>query len=110
MIASLGAMGLPGLAGFVAEFNVFIGSFQAFGAWTFLALLGVVVTAAYFLLTLQRAFFGPIPSIVPKIKDLIGAETHPYAILAVLLFVFGIFPFLLLSFLNPTTMAFISRL
>ena len=110
VIASLGAMGLPGLAGFVAEFNVFVGSFQAFGAWTFLGLLGVVITAAYFLLTLQRAFFGPIPSIVPKIKDLIGAETYPYAILAVLLFVFGIFPFLLLSFLNPTTMAFISRL
>src|SRR3990167_6906211 len=103
-------MGLPGLAGFVAEFNVFVGSFQAFGAWTFLGLLGVVVTAAYFLLTLQRAFFGPIPSVVPKIRDLVGAATYPYAVFAVLLFVFGIFSFLFLSFLNPTTMAFISRL
>ncbi len=108
VIASLGSMGLPGLSGFVAEFSVFVGSFQAFGAWTFLALLGVVVTAAYFLLTLQRGFFGPASPMLPKIKDFVGAEAHPYIILAVLVFVFGIFPATLLAILNPTTMAFLS--
>jgi len=110
VIASLASMGLPGLSGFVAEFSVFVGSFQAFGAWTFLALLGVVVTAAYFLLTLQRGFFGAIPTMLPKMKDFAGAEMYPYTILAVFIFVFGIFPALLLSMLNPTTMAFISAL
>lgn len=72
IIGGLVSMGMPGLSGFVAEFPIFVGMWQAartltlpsgqpafyYAVITVIAIVGVVVTAAYVLRVVQRVFFG----------------------------------------------------
>src|SRR5207249_8133801 len=68
-IIFFGAMGLPGMCGFVGEFMVILGTwnFSPPGApywgpiFSVLAAMTVVITASYILWTLQRVFFGQNP-------------------------------------------------
>jgi NADH-quinone oxidoreductase subunit M len=61
------SLGLPGLSGFIAEITVFVGSFQAWPRWTLVATIGMVVTAAYYLITLQKVYLGePAPVYLDK--------------------------------------------
>lgn len=61
-VAFFGSLGLPGFSGFVGELFTLMGSFQSpwLPGWiTAVAVLGIVLAAAYLLWTLQRMFFGP---------------------------------------------------
>jgi NADH-quinone oxidoreductase subunit M len=60
-IAFFGAIGLPGLSGFVSEILIFLGSFKTFPVYTIIAASGVVLGAAYMLWALQKVFFGKLP-------------------------------------------------
>ncbi|MDZ7827420.1 MAG: NADH-quinone oxidoreductase subunit M [Gammaproteobacteria bacterium] len=55
---ALAALGLPGLANFVGEFLVLLGSFGVDVPRTVLAALGMVLAAVYALAMMQRAFQG----------------------------------------------------
>jgi NADH-quinone oxidoreductase subunit M len=57
------SLGLPGLSGFIAEVVSLVGSFQAFPHVTLIATVGMVVTAAYYLITLQKVFLGTTPPV-----------------------------------------------
>jgi NADH-quinone oxidoreductase subunit M len=59
VFAGLAGLGLPALAGFVAEITIFLGAFGRHEAPVAVALLGVLLAAAYILWALQRSFFGP---------------------------------------------------
>lgn len=59
IFAGLASLGLPGLAGFVAEFTIFIGAFDRFEVPTILGVVGVLLAAGYILWMIQRVFFGP---------------------------------------------------
>lgn len=59
VFAGLASLGLPGLAGFIAEFTVFIGSFERFEAPALIGVFGVLLAAGYILWMIQRVFFGP---------------------------------------------------
>ena len=59
VFAGLAGLGLPALAGFVAEITIFLGAFASQTAPVSVALLGVLLAAAYILWALQRTFFGP---------------------------------------------------
>ncbi|MCI0849373.1 MAG: NADH-quinone oxidoreductase subunit M, partial [Chloroflexi bacterium] len=48
-IAGLASLGLPGLSGFVAEFNIFVGVFRTYPALGALGILGAAITAIYIL-------------------------------------------------------------
>jgi NADH-quinone oxidoreductase subunit M len=59
--AAFGYMGLPLMAGFAAEFYIFVGSFDAFAGsklFTAVAMFGIVLVAGYLLLAMQRVLFG----------------------------------------------------
>jgi NADH-quinone oxidoreductase subunit M len=62
VITTLSVVGLPMLNGFVGEFLVFSGSMQStithHIGWTVLATSGVILTASYMLLMIQRVFYG----------------------------------------------------
>jgi NADH-quinone oxidoreductase subunit M len=62
MIAFFGALGLPGLSGFVSEMMVFFGAFRSnlpdAKLFTILGTIGVVLGAAYILVMLQKVFLG----------------------------------------------------
>ena len=56
-VGAFASLGLPGLSGFIAEFQIFTGSIAA-APVTAVALVGILVTAALFLRALQRLFTG----------------------------------------------------
>jgi NAD(P)H-quinone oxidoreductase subunit 4 len=58
ILAVMASAGLPGMAGFISEFLVFRGSISAFPMATLLCMVGSGLTAVYFLLLVNRAFFG----------------------------------------------------
>ena len=102
-----GSLGLPGLAGFIAEFLVFMGTFAAdpvgTGDYPFFRLgavisgLGIIVTAAFLLWTIQRVLLGPLNPRWAKLPDVEARERVPLLVLGVLSVVFGVIPGLLLS-------------
>lgn len=57
---SMASLGLPGMAPFVAEFQIFLGTWQAFEYLMFIPILVMAVTAAYYLWAIQRTMFGPL--------------------------------------------------
>ncbi len=59
VFAGLAGLGLPALAGFVAEITIFLGAFASQTEAVSVSLLGVLLAAAYILWALQRTFFGP---------------------------------------------------
>lgn len=93
LFAYLAGLGLPGLAGFVAELTIFLGTFEAFGWWVLLPLAVLIVTAAYFLYAFQRAYHGPYaPDRVAVHGDVVWYEFVPMFVLALATFAFGVWP------------------
>ena len=69
IVGVMASAGLPGMAGFIAEFLVFRGSLTSFPLATLLSMVGSGLTAVYFLLLVNRAFFGRLavsPAPVPE--------------------------------------------
>ncbi|HEV2260188.1 MAG TPA: NADH-quinone oxidoreductase subunit M [Streptosporangiaceae bacterium] len=105
-VAAFGSLGLPGLSGFIAEFQIFTGSLATAAVATAIAVLGIVITAALFLRALQRIFTGPLrlpggPGTPAAFGDLTASEaasTVPLLALAVLI---GITPAFLLDLIDP---------
>jgi NADH-quinone oxidoreductase subunit M len=98
IFSSLAAFGLPGFSGFIAEFLVITSSLTVY-IWTALLLLGVALTAGYFIWTLNRVAFS-IPSGETKIRDITLKEYLPSLIMAIPIILLGVFPSLLLDLLN----------
>ncbi len=68
VIAALGSLGLPGLSGFLAEFHVFAGSFEAAPVAVMVSVTGVLVTAGLFLVALQRLLTGELRIPVAEVR------------------------------------------
>ncbi|MCS7223902.1 MAG: NADH-quinone oxidoreductase subunit M [Armatimonadetes bacterium] len=97
---SMGELGLPGLAGFWGEFLAVLGAFQLF-AWAGLAVIGIVITAAYFLWTVQRMFLGEPKEAHSNYPDMNLQEHISLWPLAVLTFLAGVYPKGLLTIIQP---------
>ena len=102
-IGFLASLGLPGLVSFAAEFMVFAAVFFKWGLWIFVPIIGVAVTAAYYLWALQRSMFGPMTDKIDTshLKDISWYEGIPVAVLVFLIAVFGVFPSLVFSRIGP---------
>ncbi len=96
-IAAVASIGVPGMAGFIAQFEIFLGSYPAHRFGTAACLLGVVLGTAYLLGMTQRALFGPIREAFQRLRDLGPLEVTTMVILLVPLFALGIFPQLLVE-------------
>ena len=104
IVAAFASLGLPGLAGFVAEFQIFVGTFAVFPWLAAIGLLGgVVVTAALFLQMLQQLFFGPLPPRWSTWRDLAGGETAVLAVLLAPVVAIGVLPRWLLAPIDTAT-------
>ncbi len=106
-LACLSSLGLPGLAGFVAELLVFLGAWGSAHAWWAIpGILGAWVTAVYVLRAVRDVFWGPGPSeafehLGPPRK----AEYVALVMLAVCLVVLGVYPKVLLDGIGLMTEA-----
>ncbi len=99
-IGGLSSFGLPGTAGFVAEFLVLVGAYSSKYAlipvFAAISVIGVVVTAAYVLRMLQRIFFGEVDNkTFGALPDAKTTEWVSLVVLASLILIFGLFPSLL---------------
>jgi NADH-quinone oxidoreductase subunit M len=97
MFASLG---LPGLAQFPAELQIFLGTFDVYPGIAAVAVLGLVVTAALFLLALQRAFLGETGERWRGLPDLGRRELSALVPLIVLTVALGVYPRLALDLIS----------
>ncbi len=98
VIAGLSSLGLPGLAGFVAEFLVFLGAWvSAHPWWMFPGVLGAFITAIYVLRAVRMIFLGPPNPEYPDLPDARGVEWVTLFVLGGLLIVLGMYPRLLLD-------------
>ncbi len=95
--------GTPGMVGFIAEFTVFRGSFPVFPLQTLLCMVGTGLTAAYFLLMVNRAFFGRLSEVVIAMPRRRLQEQLPAALLAVLVVVLGLQPAWVTGWVEATT-------
>ncbi len=106
LLTSFASLGLPGLAGFVGEFLVLRGSYTTLTLLTFIAVFGVVLTAAYILWKIiQKVLLGNANPEWAKIPDLHGYEILTLIPLAVLMLVIGIYPNWILDTIDKATQA-----
>jgi NADH-quinone oxidoreductase subunit M len=107
VIAGVASMGLPGFSGFVAEFQVLMGSWQVYPKMTMLAGVGILIGVAYTLRALQKAFYSDVPAPSHGAHDdhPMDPITTPERAGTVLLIgaslVIGLFPTLLMNWIEP---------
>jgi NADH-quinone oxidoreductase subunit M len=93
MIMFLSSMGLPLLNGFIGEFTILQGTFMENKLWAGLAVIGVILAAAYLLWLYQRVFFGKVTNPKnEKLRDLNVRELVYFAPLIAVAFWIGLYP------------------
>ena len=110
MFGWMASLGLPLLAGFVAEFLLLIAYWHEFGWWILGPGLALAITAAYYLWSMQRTIFeGGEETQPPKemegkpIPDISDMEKVAMLILAGFTILFGIFPAIALDMMSDWT-------
>lgn len=107
MFSWMASLGLPLLAGFVAEVAVLIALWYEFGWWVIIPGITLAITAAYYLWSMQRTIFeGGNETQLPESlgdeepKDIDISERIGLMALAILTVIFGIFPFIFFEMMS----------
>jgi len=108
VIAFFAALGLPAFSMFLSEAFVFLGSFQTWQTWTIASAVGMILTAAYFLLTLQRMFFGTVPERWNQLTDVTPRELVSLVPLAAIVIAVGIYPGPIVDLMTTSVNALVS--
>ncbi len=98
MIGFFASLGLPGLNSFWSEFMVLLGTYSsptlaATRALVIVPMVSLVVTAGYYVYTMQRILFGDVPKDYEHAHDLAPWERFSYVVLIILIFAVGFLPF-----------------
>jgi len=117
LIITLASIGLPGLSGFVGEFLILNGSFNAYQSWSSaglpsffvhpkvlatIATTGVILSAVYMLYLFQKVMFGPLTN--PRnrdLPDLTNREIAVFVPIVAMAFWLGIYPATFLRGIDP---------
>jgi NADH-quinone oxidoreductase subunit M len=103
MVMMLASVGLPGTSGFIGEFLVLLGTFQANILVAVLATSGVVLGVPYMLYLYRRVVFGKlVREDLKTIRDLNAREVLVFAPLVVLVLWMGIYPNSFLEVIEPS--------
>ena len=102
MIFTMASVGLPTTSGFVGEFLVLVGAYQASTLVAFMATTGVVLGAAYMLWLYRRVVFGEITNGEVKTMQDVNAREITFFVPIVLLVIWlGVYPKPYLSAMEP---------
>lgn len=101
LIAGLATLSLPGLAPFISEFLVLVGTFTRYPVFGLIAASGLVLSAIYILWLYQRIMTGPVTEGNENLRDLVPRELAVVAPLMALLLVLGVYPKPALDVINP---------
>ena len=123
MFAWMASLGLPLLAGFVAELMMFLALWHFISAegWSVLWMVGpafvLAITAAYYLWSMQRTIFEGGDETQPPeslkgqaVPDIGDAEKLAMVIMAAFTILFGVMPWIALDMMNGWTVAFFESL
>jgi NAD(P)H-quinone oxidoreductase subunit 4 len=108
VLGGMASAGIPGLAGFIAEFLVFQGSFSVFPIPTLFGVVGTGLTAVYFVILLNRTCFGRLDNSIAYFPPVLPIERTPALILAALIIFLGVQPTWLVRWAEPTTTAMVA--
>jgi NADH-quinone oxidoreductase subunit M len=110
LVAGLSSLSLPGLAPFVSEFMVLVGTFSRYPVAAVIAVSGIVLAALYILVMYQRTMTGPLRDDNAHITDLRTFEVASLAPAIVLIVGLGFFPQPLLKVINPAVDAALAHI
>ncbi|WP_304528948.1 proton-conducting transporter membrane subunit, partial [Mycobacterium sp. shizuoka-1] len=105
LIAGLATLSLPGLAPFISEFLVLIGTFTRYPAFAVIASAALVLSAVYILWLYQRMMTGPVTEGTDTVRDLGKRELLVVTPLIALLITLGVYPKIALDVINPAVTA-----
>ncbi len=99
MLFTMASVGLPGTSGFVGEFLVMLGAYQAETWVAFAICTGIILGAAYMLYLYRRIIFGVLEKAdLKSLKDLEPREIAIMVPLAAVVLWMGVYP---KTFLDP---------
>lgn len=119
LIVALSSMGLPGLNGFVGEFTILLGAWEAgqsggsLGSYLYagFAAIGVILAAIYMLTMFQKLFLGPLDKEENRqLKDLNWREIVTLVPLIILIFWIGLYPRPFFSLMAPAVDKLVANL
>ncbi|MFJ8589122.1 NADH-quinone oxidoreductase subunit M [Streptomyces sp. NPDC093595] len=101
LVGGLATLSLPGLAPFVSEFLVLVGTFARYPVAGIVATSGIVLAALYTLVLYQRTMTGPVKAEVRAMPDLKARELVVVAPLIALLLLLGVYPKPVTEIIDP---------
>ena len=116
MFGWMASLGLPLLAGFVAEVTIMIAFWMSYGWLVLLPALTLIVTAAYYLNSMQRTIFesndphrGDLPDSLhgEEPSDITWHENIGMFVLAGMTVLFGIMPFIFWDMMSDWSSGFV---
>ncbi|MFQ6015022.1 MAG: NuoM family protein [Anaerolineae bacterium] len=110
MVGGFTSMGMPGLSGFPAEFQVLAGTWRSYPLIAFLAVFGVVITAAYIMRVVRMVFLGPLKEEYAELPSAYPLEKAALAILVAFLFIVGIYPTFMVNLIHTGVTPVVARL
>jgi len=128
IIGGLVSMGMPGLSGFIAEFPIFLGVWEGgslnlggtalglnpanfYPLIAVLAVLGIIITAAYILRAISTVFFGEYNADKwHDMRPLLAIDKLTLVGFSVILILLGVFPALIAPMVEAGVMPVVDRL
>jgi NAD(P)H-quinone oxidoreductase subunit 4 len=105
VMGAMASAGIPGMVGFIAEFIVYRSSYVVFPVQTLLSMIGTGLTAVYFLLMVNKVFFGRLPDELDDLPRVYWQDRFPAFVVAGLIVILGIQPSWMLRWSQATTTA-----
>lgn len=127
IIGGLVGMGMPGLSGFLAEFPIFLGVWQGrgldltavfglnpsnyYGLVAVIAILGIIITAAYILRAVHIVFFGEYDGDKwHDMRPLLSIDKFVLVLFSVILIVIGVLPVVIAPIVTSGVEPVVARL
>lgn len=105
VIGGLANVGMPGLAGFPAEVQIFFAAIRHNMLFGVIGVFGIMLSTIYIFRALQKTLFGPMDEKFKQYADATFVMAFPRYLLVVFLLFFGFFPQLLVQFIRTATEA-----
>ncbi|MHA6481366.1 complex I subunit 4 family protein [Paenibacillus sp. strain BS8-2] len=110
LTAGLASLGLPGLSGFVGELLTLLGLFESMRWLTAVAVIGIILTAAYVLRSVLGITFGTLREEHIVLKDARFIEALPMIVLLAFIILLGCYPSVLTDTLQLSVSGFMDQL
>lgn len=104
IVAAFASLGLPGLAHFPAEFQIFLATLREM-PWATVVIIGIVITAGLYLKAISQVFLGKSKEQWHTMPDLDKRELLTLSPLLFFIILLGIAPSLVLDVIHKTTSA-----